>query len=459
LRSLVKAMAAPDARPADDLGPVVKEGWGTKQGGHIKTWKKRWFVLRGTTLIYLTKPGPSGVEKGRISVADATVIMRSPECKKQPAYKIAFGAGGRTYYIVCPSEGDVGTWVEALEHVRTRQNAPPEAKVISLTDFEIIRTIGRGTYGVVQLVRSRRDRGLYAMKTMSKQLLAENDQIDQVMAERAVLLKTAHPFLVSAHFTFQSDTNVFLVLDYVPGGELFGRLKEEKKFSEPRACLYAAEIMLGLGHLHSIGIIYRDLKPENILVDREGHLKLTDFGLVKSSMDASSTTTTFCGTPEYIAPEVLQQKPYTMAVDWWSFGILVFEMMAGLPPFYDENTNRMYRAIMHDPVKFPARMSPEAQDLIGKLLDRNPATRLGGGPQDYKEIMLHPFFAELDWDDLHAKRVTPEWVPVIRADTDVSNFDRQFTSECVAAPADEGFIGSTVQKAFNGFTCVNDTRL
>jgi serine/threonine protein kinase len=450
-------MTASSDPPLEELGPVDKEGWGTKQGGHIKTWKKRWFVLRGSTLVYLTKPG--GAEKGRISISEAGVVLRAPECKKQPAFKISF-RGARTYYVVVANDGDATDWVTTLESVREKTAAPKTPKLVQLSDFEIVRTIGRGTYGMVQLVRNKKDGELYAMKSMSKSMLAQYEQIDQVLTERSVLLRTVHPFLVGAHFTFQSDSNIFLVLDYVPGGELFGRLKQEQRFSESRACLYAAEIMLGLGHLHELGFIYRDLKPENILVDRDGHLKLTDFGLVKPNMgDSSSTTATFCGTPEYIAPEMLNQSPYTKAVDWWSFGILVYEMIVGLPPFYDENTNRMYRSIMHDTVKFPPTMGANAEDLILKLLDRNPQTRLGAGPQDYHEIMEHPFFESLNWDDVRAKRTTPEWVPTIKDETDTSHFDETFTSEAAFAPEEDGGVNARVQSAFDGFTAVSHGRL
>jgi serine/threonine protein kinase len=294
---------------------------------------------------------------------------------------------------------------------------------------------------------------------MSKPLLMENDQIDQVLTERSVLLQTVHPFLVGAHFTFQSDTNIFLILDYVPGGELFGRLKSEKKFSESRTRLYAAEILLGLGHLHSLGMVYRDLKPENILVDRDGHLKLTDFGLVKSKMEDGSTTSTFCGTPEYIAPEILEEKPYTKAVDWWSFGILVYEMLVGIPPFYSENTNRLYRAILHDSIVFPEEISQRAKDFISKLLMKMPAARLGAGDDDQEEVMKHPFFSGYDWEDVMEKRIVPEWVPNIKTELDVSNFDREFTSEYSEALVEQGFVPRAVQSAFAGFTCVNETRI
>jgi serine/threonine protein kinase len=438
----------------------LSEGWGKKQGGRIKTWKRRWFRLCGPTLHYLTKP--NGQEKGTIPVGQAQIISRAPECRYQPALKIII-PGVRTYYVVIEgTQAECQSWITVLDQVRT--GAPPTtSKKVSVDDFSILRVIGRGTYGTVQLVRNKEDHQLYAMKSMSKQLLAEYDQVSQTLIERDVLLQTVHPFLVGAHFTFQSDTKVFLVLDYVPGGELFARLKEERKFPEPRAKLYAAEILLGLGHLHSRGFVYRDLKPENILVDSEGHLRLTDFGLVKTQMGSQTATTrTFCGTPEYIAPEMLNQKPYTKAVDWWSFGILLYEMLVGTPPFYDENINRMYNAIMNAPLTFDeGAMSDVAQDLIQKLLDRHAVNRLGSGEADFAEIKAHPFFADIDFDEVLKKNVTPEWKPVIHSDDDTSHFDSLFTEEKPTGHLEEvdAIVPAGAQRAFSGFTCVNESKL
>ena len=251
-----------------------------------------------------------------------------------------------------------------------------------------------------------------------------------------------------------------MVLDYVPGGELFGRLKEEGRFSENRTILYAAEILLGLGHLHKLGFVYRDLKPENILVDANGHLKITDFGLVKTNMNVNSTTRTICGTPEYIAPEMLQQHPYTKSVDWWSYGVLVFEMLTGLPPFYDDNTNKMYRLIISGSINYPSYVSSNAKDFISKLLDRNPSTRLGASEEDVEEIKRHPFFSSLNWNDVFEKKYKPEWVPDMKSETDTHLFDEQFTQEDAAVSfEDESLLDQKTQNEFIGFTCTKDNEL
>jgi serine/threonine protein kinase len=453
---------------------VVKEGSGKKQGGFIKSWKSRWFILKGSTLEYLEKKG--GKPKGSIELTPTTkaTAATSAECPKQPALKIEV-THGRVYFIQFGKAKEVEEWAQAIEKALPKAApaaapsaapagapvapAAPAAKKVSVDDFELLRVIGRGSYGKVQLVRSKADKCLYAMKSLRKRALRDSDQLDQTMVERNVLLKTVHPFLVGAHWAFQSDEKIFLVLDYVPGGELFSRLREEQKFPEARTQLYAAEVLLGLGFLHAQGFVYRDLKPENILVDRDGHLRITDFGLVKTEMKSeAATTSTFCGTPEYIAPEMLQGLPYTRAVDWWSYGILVFEMLSGMPPFFDENSNKMYRMVINDPVVFPGHMSPQAKDLIGKLLEKNPALRLGSGEEDVEEIKAHPFFNGINWDALLKKEIEPEWKPALKGDLDVTNFDEEFTAEQQGVSFEEqAMIGDEVK--LEGFTFTEGTQI
>ncbi|EAX95627.1 AGC family protein kinase [Trichomonas vaginalis G3] len=449
---------------------MIKAGWGTKQGGLIKTWKKRWFVLEKDALVYFTKEG--GEEQGRIPIGSTCVVSPAPDCKKQPAFKIV--TSERTYFIVTDTQKECSDWISAISntiaHCPTSTAAAPvpapgakaagaPVKKASMEDFTIIGVLGRGTYGKVQLVKQKETGKLFALKTMSKRLLAETDQIEQTIVERDLLLKVKCPFLVGAHYTFQTDAKVFMILDYVPGGELFGRLKQESSFPESRTRLYAAEILLGLGYLHSKNYIYRDLKPENILVDIDGHLRLTDFGLAKRATDNESTNS-FCGTPEYIAPEMIQRLPYTKAVDWWSLGILIFEMLTGLPPFYDENVNQMYRSILRDEVAFPSHISLAARNLINKLLDKNPATRLGSGPTDMEEIKTHPFFKDLNWSEVEEKKVKPEWVPEIKDATDTSCFDEEFTQETGGVSFEDGsLIGHDTQQQFTGFTCTQDSAL
>eukprot|EP00501_MAST-03F_sp_TOSAG23-6_P002418 GSMAST32.ASY1.ANO1.2527.1 assembled CDS len=275
-------------------------------------------------------------------------------------------------------------------------------------DFKLSKVIGRGSFGKVYLVQKCNgvDRAII-----------ERNQID-------------FPFLMKLHYAFQTETKLYFVMDYLPGGELFFHLKNEHKLDESRARFYAAEIALGIGHLHSKNIIYRDLKPENILLDRDGHIRMTDFGLSKGNMTSGATTMTFCGTPEYLAPEIVKGKPHDKEVDWWSLGILIYEMLAGVPPFYSDNVHLMYRLIETSPVRFPPRMSNTIRDLITKLLHRDPRKRLGC-QRDLDEIKCHPWFAGLDWEKLTARKLSPPFKPAVKGEADISNVDRCFTQEAV----------------------------
>lgn len=258
---------------------------------------------------------------------------------------------------------------------------------VTKDDFELLTVIGKGSFGKVMQVKKKDTGEIFAMKVLRKEAIRARKQVAHTKAEKSILQKIQHPFIVTLHYAFQTDDKLYMILDYINGGELFFHLKKEGRFPEHRVVLYAAEIVLALSHLHSLDIVYRDLKPENILIDSEGHIVITDFGLSKE-INPTEGTQTFCGTPEYLAPEVLKGQGHGCAVDWWSLGTLMYEMLTGLPPFYSQNINIMYQKILNSELRFPSYVSSEAQSLLDGLLTRDPTKRLG--TSDAAEIKKHP---------------------------------------------------------------------
>jgi serine/threonine protein kinase len=335
-------------------------------------------------------------------------------------------------------------------------------------DFEVLKLIGKGTFGQVFQVRKKDTLRIYAMKVLSKKVIIQKKEIAHTIGERNILVRTAttdSPFIVGLKFSFQTPSDLYLVTDYMSGGELFWHLQREGRFNERRAKFYIAELILALEHLHRHNIVYRDLKPENILLDANGHIALCDFGLSKANLVGSETTNTFCGTTEYLAPEVLlDEHGYTKMVDYWSLGVLVFEMCCGWSPFYADDTPQMYRNIAFGKVRFPRdALSTEGRNFVKGLLNRNPRHRLGanGGAT---ELRSHPFFADVDWEALGKKRVVPPFKPKLKGELDVSNFDPEFTNARAAAlasginPASTP-LSPTVQAKFEGFTFVDESAI
>jgi len=266
-------------------------------------------------------------------------------------------------------------------------------------------------------------------------------------------MKVSHPFLMKLHYSFQDADNLYLVMDFINGGELFFHLQNERRFDNDRARFYTAEICLAIAHLHSSGIIYRDLKPENLLIDAAGHIKVTDFGLSKEGLQDNARTHTFCGTPEYLAPEVLESKPYTKSVDWWSVGTLIFEMLTGLPPFYCEDVQKMYSLKMTAELVIPDYIEPEAADLIKKFLDRNPQTRL----TEIEAIKKHAWFKDIDWVKLLSKDIEPPYIPQVEKDSTIlidENFTKMNVNETLSTPPTNhgSNNGGKPADQFEGFT-------
>jgi len=318
-------------------------------------------------------------------------------------------------------------------------------------DFDLLKVIGRGAFGKVMQVRYKKNDVVYAMKILKKKQIVARNQINHTKSERKILQALQHPFLMKLRFAFQTDSKLYLVLDYYRGGELFFHLKRRRKFTESEAKIFVAEVALALGYLHSLDIIYRDLKPENILLHQSGHICLTDFGLSKDLDPVNGEAHTFCGTPEYLAPEIVKKQGHGKAVDWWSLGILCYELCNGVPPFNHQNLHSMFEKIRKDSPKFPASLSRECQDLISRLLHKDPKLRLGSGKGDIEEIKKHPWFKSLNWDDLLEKKIDPPYKPAVKSETDTSNFSPEFTKE-IAKDTNVEAVKLAPEDDFHNFT-------
>ncbi|XP_055988068.1 ribosomal protein S6 kinase beta-2 isoform X1 [Sorex fumeus] len=340
----------------------------------------------------------------------------------------------------------------------TEDSVNPGPERIGPHCFELLRVLGKGGYGKVFQVRKVQGANsgkIYAMKVLRKAKIVRNAKdTAHTRAERNILESVRHPFIVELAYAFQTGGKLYLILECLSGGELFTHLEREGIFLEDTACFYLGEITLALGHLHAQGIIYRDLKPENIMLNSQGHIKLTDFGLCKESIHEGAVTHTFCGTIEYMAPEILVRSGHNRAVDWWSLGALMHDMLTGSPPFTAENRKKTMDKIVKGKLVLPPYLTADARDLIKKFLKRNPAQRMGGGPGDAADVQRHPFFRHINWDDLLARHVDPPFRPSLQSEEDVSQFDVRFTRQTPVDSPDDSALSESADQAFLGFTYV-----
>jgi tRNA A-37 threonylcarbamoyl transferase component Bud32 len=304
-----------------------------------------------------------------------------------------------------------------------------DIKKVSLNDFKLLKVLGRGTFGKVCLAQYKATKKYYAMKIMKKNIILEHNQVTHTLLEKNILQNLNYQFLVGMDFCFQTQERIYFAMNFIRGGELFSHLYKCKYFPEEKAKFYSAIVGLALEYLHTHGIVYRDIKPDNILIDEDGYLKLADFGMSKMLKDQEKAFS-LCGTPEYFAPEIITREGHNKSADWWSYGILLYEMLYGIPPFYSKNTEKMFELITKAKLKFPQKIevSDDAKDLIKKLLVKNQDLRLGceGG---FEEIKKHSFFKGFDFKALEEKKLEAPFIPTLRGSIDVTNFDRQYTSE------------------------------
>ncbi|XP_023245369.1 protein kinase C isoform X2 [Copidosoma floridanum] len=329
-----------------------------------------------------------------------------------------------------------------------------------LADFNFIKVLGKGSFGKVMLAEKKDNpEEIYAVKILKKDVIIQDDDVECTMTEKRILaLAAKHPFLTALHSCFQTKERLFFVMEYVNGGDLMFQIQKACKFEESRARFYAAEVTLALQFLHEHGVIYRDLKLDNILLDQEGHCKLADFGMCKEKMFPGKLTNTFCGTPDYIAPEILQEIEYGASVDWWALGVLMYEMMVGQPPFEADNEDDLFESILKDDVLYPVWLSEEAVSILKGFMTKNQNRRLGcvtinGGE---KAIREHPFFQHMDWDALEARKIKPPFKPKVKNKKDAVNFDAEFTKEePVLTPISSDITSSINQEEFKNFSYVN----
>ncbi|KAI9594154.1 kinase-like domain-containing protein [Syncephalis fuscata] len=329
-------------------------------------------------------------------------------------------------------------------------------KKVTLDDFNLLAVLGKGNFGKVMLAEEKQTTNLFAIKMLKKEFIIQNDEVESTKSEKRVFItanQERHPFLVGLHSCFQTDNRIYFVMEYVSGGDLMLHIQRQS-FSEQRAKFYACEVLLALEYFHKNNIVYRDLKLDNILLTLDGHIKIADYGLCKESMDFGATTGTFCGTPEFMAPEILLDQRYSRAVDWWAFGVLIYEMLLGQSPFHGDDEEEIFESILEDEVLYPINMSRDSVSILQKLLTRDPTRRLGAGADDALEIKRHPFFRNVDWDAMLQKRIPPPFFPQIKSRTDVSNFDEEFTRERPVLTPTQAVLEPADQAEFIGFSYV-----
>ncbi|TMS18891.1 protein kinase C delta type [Larimichthys crocea] len=324
---------------------------------------------------------------------------------------------------------------------------------LTLNHLVFHKVLGKGSFGKVLLAELKGQGQYFAVKVLKKDVVLMDDDVECTMVEKRVLaLAWENPFLTHLYSTFQSKEHLFFVMEYLNGGDLMFHIQDKGRFDLNRATFYAAEIIVGLQFLHSKGIIYRDLKLDNVMLDKDGHIKIADFGMCKEKVFGETRATTFCGTPDYIAPEILLGQKYTFSVDWWSFGVLVYEMLIGQSPFQGDDEDELFESIRSDVPHYPRWITKEAKSLLALLFERDPSRRLGV----VGDIRVHSFFKTINWPALEKREVDPPFKPKVKSPSDCSNFDREFLSEKPRlSHADKNLIDSMDQAAFSGFSFVN----
>uniref|UniRef100_A0A8C5D2G4 Protein kinase C n=1 Tax=Gouania willdenowi TaxID=441366 RepID=A0A8C5D2G4_GOUWI len=382
---------------------------------------------------------------GQVSVLRRLRRTGSRRAQSHKCRKILFG-------LICFIDGTPygRLWEGSSPRPSTRL---PHLTRINVDNFVFHKVLGKGSFGKVLLAELKGRGEYFAVKALKKDVVLMDDDVECTMIEKRVLaLAWENPFLTHLYSTFQTKEHLFFVMEYLNGGDLMFHIQEKGRFELYRASFYSAEIICGLQFLHSKGIIYRDLKLDNVMLDQEGHIKIADFGMCKENVFGENRATTFCGTPDYIAPEILLGQKYSFSVDWWSFGVLLYEMLIGQSPFHGDDEDELFESIRMDTPHYPRWINKEAKDLLEQLFERDPTRRLGV----VGDIRSHSFFKPFNWQALEQRKIEPPFKPKVKSPNDCSNFDREFLSEKPRlSHSDKNLIDSMDQSAFAGFSFIN----
>lgn len=367
--------------------------------------------------------------------------LREPEKQDTSSSSESSETDLSNYYYVelgIDDSESIQHWLTAFQTVTTL------FKSLSISDFKIISVLGRGSYGKVMLAQRKSDGAYFAIKSIRKKRLIDENKIESITAERNILIRMNNPFIVHLHFAFQSETKIFLGLDYAAGGDLFYHMEQVGKVPVDDVRLYIAELAIALNYIHSLGIVYRDVKPENVMLDGNGHILLTDFGLSKDlAHTKDKRTNTFCGTADYLAPEIVKGEDYSFEVDWWALAVLCFEMLTATSPFFHRNKKRLLDNIVNSSPQLKLVTDQDAASWISFMLVKDPKMRPG-----FKEIKQHPFFKSLNWDDVMNKKCQPGYVPETGIKS-LNNFNPEFTTEVAHDSFSEFDVGNTFLDQFS----------
>ena len=358
---------------------------------------------------------------------------------------------------LCKKENQLDSDQDSLNDFIEKHDDNPLGIKLTFHDFDKLKVLGKGSFGEVLLVKLRANGKYYAMKILIKKQVKLRHQEVHTKAERDLMVKINCPFIVNIKFAFQDNEKLYIITEFMQGGEMFFHLHKERRFSNEKTKFYVIEMILAIEFLHKNKMLYRDLKPENIMVDASGHIKLTDFGLSKMVSKPKEKAFTICGTPQYLAPEILSDEGYDSSVDWWSLGCVMYEMLVGKAPFRIPKGAYLSAEIYKQRITLPEFVTPEARDLISQLLVPNPKKRLGYGTEDATKIKANHYFDGINWEDAWNQKLTPPFVPELKNETDLTYFDKMFTNEKIEESEVSGIPESIVGSEYKGFTYVTDS--